>query len=470
MFCTGLSRPAAGGPPMSDTSLGFRGKVLTSAKLSALKFSFTLLQRLASTIILTRLLAPEIYGVFAIVMVYLYLLALFSDLGIRSLILTKEGEVDDNFLRTCWTVMILRGLLIAVLSLAIAGVIFALQGYGVFSADSPYSAPTLPWAIAALGAITFLTGFQSTMMFVSERNMQMGRVTVLHIVLDLIALVATIVLAFYLRSIWALVLGAAIKAVFQVILSFVLFPGPAMRLQLHKEYSATVLSRGKWIIGSSILTALSNSADRLVLGFVMTSSTFGFYYIARQLVDLVVKLLHSIDSQISLQVFTQLQKSNVEAFRRNYYRYRLFFDALAGLSTGGMVVLAPLAVDIIFDDRYRDVGPMVQILIWSGLLVGPLLLRGALGAMRYFKELALLSAVSTVTLWVGLLVAVFVFDSVLLALMVISLHRLPEAMICILWGGDRDWVVIWREFLSFFFCGIGIVLGSGVLWVWNAVV
>ena len=455
---------------MTDAAPGFRDKVFNSARLSAAKFAFTMFQRLVSTVILTRLLAPEIYGVFAVVMVYLYLLALFSDLGIRSLILTKEGEVEDDFLRTCWTIMILRGLLIALFCVAIAVVIFVMQGYEIFPADNPYSASALPWAIAVLGGVTFITGFQSTMIFVQERNMIMGRVTVFYIVLDLIALVVTVLLAFYLRSIWALVLGAAVKAVFQVVLSFLFFPGPSMRLQLNKEYSGLVLSRGKWIIGSSIFTAMSNSADRLVLGFVMTSTTFGFYYVARQLVDLVVKLLHSIDSQISIQVFSQLQKSNIEAFRRNYYRYRLFFDAFAGLSTGGVVVLAPLLVEIIFDDRYQGVAPIVQILVWSGLLAGPLLLRGAFGAKRYFKRNMILSGVSMATLWIGLLISVFVFDSVQLALIVISLHRLPEAMLCIIWGGDLEWVEIWREFLSFGFCAIGIVLGLGVLWVWDALI
>ena len=100
-------------------------------------------------------------------------------------------------------------------------------------------------------------------------------------------------------------------------------------------------------------------------------------------------------------------------------------------------------------------------------LVGPLLLRSAFSAERRFKEMTILSIVSAVTLWVGLGIAIFVIGSVEAALTVIALHRLPEAMICILWGGDRDWVIIWREFLGFVFCAVGIVLGLGVLMLWE---
>ena len=131
------------------------------------------------------------------------------------------------------------------------------------------------------------------------------------------------------------------------------------------------------------------------------------------------------------------------------------------------MVLAPLIVDILFDDRYGGVAPIVQTLIWAVVLVGPLLLRSAFYAERRFRDMTILSLVSTGTLWVGLCFTIFVLGSVELAIVVIALHRLPEAMICILWGGDRDWVIIWREFLSFAFCGVGAVIGWGLLWLWT---
>lgn len=451
---------------VAETS-GFRAKIFASAQLSTLRFLSDVGLRLISTVVLTRLLAPEIYGVFATVLVYLYLLEMFSDLGIRTLILTKEGEVGDDFLRTCWTVSILRGLLIAVVSFAIAAVIALMQAQGLFSAGNAYAASELPWAIAALGVATWIVGFQSPLRFTSERAMAFGKVTLLDVTANLCGLISTIILAYYLRSIWALVMGAAIKSTLQFALSFIFFRGLSMRFNLNRADLDIVIGRGKWIIGNSILTGLSHSADRLVLGVAMTSATFGFYFIARQLVDIVLRFLMSIDAQMGLQVFTHLQKSGTAVFRRNYYRYRLVFDALAGLSTGGLMVLAPLLVELVFDDRYRGVAPIVQTLIWGILLTGPLLLRSAYYAERQFKIMTLLSVVSAAVLWIGLGISVFIFDSIETALIVVALHRLPEAMIYILLGGDRDWVVIWREFMGFLFCIAGVLAGVMVLQVWN---
>jgi O-antigen/teichoic acid export membrane protein len=446
---------------------GFRAKIFNSAKLSSLKFLSEIGLRLISTVVLTRLLDPSTYGVFAIVMVYLYLLQMVSDIGLRTLILTKEDEVDGAFLNSFWTVSILRGTCIAIFSALIAGVIGMLQGQGVFSADSSYTATELPWVIVTLGLSSMIAGFSSPVRFLDHRNMKFGKVTVVAITVNTFGLVVTIGLAYYLRSIWALAFGAVLKEVLFVVLSFLCFRGPPLRPYLRRADFDVMIGRGKWIVGQSILAGLSRSADRLMLGFVMTSSSFGFYFIARQLADIVLRFLQTVDGQIGLQVFSHLHKSTTAEFRRNYYRYRLFFDAVAGMSTGGLIVLAPVIVHIVFDDRYQGVAPIMQTLVWAVLLSGPLLLRSAFYAERRFKEMTMLTMVSTATLWIGLTVSIFVFDSIEIAIMVIALHRLPEAMIYIIWGGERDWVIIWREFLGFVFCVLGALIGLGLLALWN---
>lgn len=449
---------------------GFRAKIFTSAKLSSLQFASSVGLRLISTLVLTRLLAPDVYGVFAVVLLYLYLLEMFSDLGVRSLVLTKEGDVSDDFLRTCWTVTILRGVLIATVSAIISLTIALLQAQGQFAPENPYASVELPWAIAALGLTAFVHGMASPMRFMVERDMAFGRVTIVDVTRDVVALVVTIALAFYLRSVWALVLGNVAKTVVHVSFSYVVFPGPAMRLRFNRAELGLVINRGKWILSHSALTAISLSADRLVLGFVMSSSTFGFYFIARQLVDMVTQFMGAVSGQMGLQVFTHLHKSSAADFRRNYYRYRLFFDAVGGLAAGGMIMLAPLAVDIIFDDRYGDIAPFVQILALAILVQGPMLLREAFSAERRFRDMTMLSVVSALTLWIGLGVAILGFASVNVALGVIAFYRLPEALIITVMGYKREWFVLWRETLRFVFCAVGAGIGWGIVLLWEALV
>ena len=65
--------------------------------------------RLASNLILTRILFPEAFGLMAIILVFMQGVAMFSDLGVgASIIQNKRGD-DPVFLDTAWTVQGIRG-------------------------------------------------------------------------------------------------------------------------------------------------------------------------------------------------------------------------------------------------------------------------------------------------------------------------------------------------------------------------
>ena len=445
---------------------GLRSRILSSVKLSSLQFASQIALRLISTIVLTRLLAPEIYGVFAVVLLYRYLLEMFSDLGIRSVILTKEGDVDDTFLRTCWTVTVLRGVIILVISCLIALIIAELQRRGIFAEDNAYSAEVLPYAIAALGVVSLIAGLQTTNRYVYEREMRFGYVTAGMVLSNIVGLAATIALALWLRSVWALVFGAYVQWGVLTIFSYFAFKGTRMGWQLDRASLGVIIGRGKWIIGHSILTAMAQAADRLVLGFIMTSATFGFYFIARQIVDIGLGFLNTVHAQMGLQVFTRIIGDPAE-FKPKYYRYRLFFDALAGLGAGMGLVLAPALVDLIFDDRYGPVAPFIQLLVFALLLIGAMVLREAFIAERKFREMTLLSLVATAALWVGLLLAVWI-DNITAALLIIALYRLPEALILWWMANKRGWLILWREGQILAFFALGIALGWTLLMTWEA--
>lgn len=445
----------------------FTRKIAKSVGLSLMEFAVRFGLRLVSTVILTRLLAPEIYGIFAVVLVYQYLMEMFSDLGLRSFVITKEGELDEDLLRTCWTISILRGLVILAVSALIALVIAWLQLRGTFPADSAYNAPVLPWAIFALGATSLLFGFQSMNLFIAERNMAFTHVSLSIILSSVLGLVATIAYAYVHPTVWALVVGSAVTFGFQVIYSYLAFSGPPMRLRWHPPSVRLILDRGRWLIGHSSLTAVTQGADRLLLGVIMDSTTFGLYYIAVQIRDFCNGFLKLVNARMGLQVFTHILKAPTEVFRRNYYRYRLVFDALAGLGAGTLIMLAQPIVDLVFDPRYAGVGPILQILALVFVLVGPMLLRSAFSAERKFREMMYLSLVTTVTLWVGLGLTIFVFKSLTAALVVIALHQLPEALILTIAGYRRNWVRLRGEIMTPVFLCLGLAFGWGLHRLWE---
>lgn len=437
----------------------FKSKVITSVMLSSAQFMARFGLQLISIVVLARLLSPEIYGIFAVVLVFIYLLEMFSELGLRSLVLTKEGEVEPEFLQTCWTLQIVRGVLIFGIVTLIALVLSGLQSWGVFNPDSAYNAPVLPWALVGVGASQLMQSLTPTTPYSYERDMKFGHVTLTIMISSAIGLVVTISIALVWPTIWALVIGSATQRAVYVLYTFLAFKGVPMRLCWDSATLKVAANRGKWLWGHSALSAITNSADRLLIGLLLDSATFGFYFIARRIVGFCSGFLQMVDARMGLQVFRHILNAPIETFQRNYYRYRLMFDALAGAGAGALMMLAPLIIDIVFDDRYEGVASIIQFLCFELLLAGPLVLRSAFSAERQFKTMTLLSLASATTIWIGLVLALLVFGSFEAALLVVALFKLPEVLLLFQRSNKRGWLKPIRETLPLVFFVVGITLG-----------
>jgi O-antigen/teichoic acid export membrane protein len=99
----------------SIKKLAIRGAVWTIAS-----YGTSQILRFGSNLILTRLLIPDVFGLMALVYVFISGLHLFSDIGIgTSIIQNKRGD-DPVFLNTAWTMQVIRGVGLWICSLLIA--------------------------------------------------------------------------------------------------------------------------------------------------------------------------------------------------------------------------------------------------------------------------------------------------------------------------------------------------------------
>jgi hypothetical protein len=76
--------------------------------------------RLASSLILARLLFPEAFGLMALVNVFMQGLEMLSDLGIGPGIIQNKRGAEPKFLRTAWTLQIIRGFVLWGITLLLA--------------------------------------------------------------------------------------------------------------------------------------------------------------------------------------------------------------------------------------------------------------------------------------------------------------------------------------------------------------
>ncbi|MBT8459976.1 MAG: oligosaccharide flippase family protein, partial [Boseongicola sp.] len=204
-----MSEPAVA-PTKDDGSL--KRKAAVGAVWTVLGMGGGNIVRLISSLVLTRLLLEEDFGLIALVNTFLMGLHLLSDVGVGQVIVQNKRE-DPDFVNTVWTINVIRGVFHYLIAIACA------EPYAAFY-EQPILAPLV--RVAALSAL--ILGFMSASFFTQSRRLDLKRLVGLELGSAIIGTVVTIIWALVSPSIWALVWGGVVMATARTILSYVWLP------------------------------------------------------------------------------------------------------------------------------------------------------------------------------------------------------------------------------------------------------
>jgi len=332
--------------PFSLKKLALRGSVWT-----IICFGLVQSSRLLGNIIVAKMLAPESFGMMAVVNALLLGLTMFSDVGLRpSIIQNKRGE-DPVFIHTAWSIQIIRGIIIMFIAMLMAYPLAILN-------DEPRLVPL----ILVTSLTTFITGFDSVLLLVHARRLQLGRVLIIQVVATFISVLVMIGWAYMHPTVWALVGGAFTGTLVSLVASHTMLSGPAMRLRWEKSAVYELIHFGKWIFISTALGFLVARADVFVLGSFASMSMLGLYAIAKSLSRLVIEVLMKLSSMVLLPVYSRLAERGTDVLRSRMIKARAALLLLSLPPLWMLTLWGGVLIDFLYDDRYQESGWILQVL------------------------------------------------------------------------------------------------------------
>ncbi len=324
--------------------------------------------RLAGNLVMTRLLLPEAFGLMAMVSTLLAGLVLVSDLGIhRSVVQSPEGETP-RFLRVCWVVQAVRGTVLAGLVLGAALLLWLLTPV-LAAPDTVYADPRLPGLIALASVAMLMKGIESTNQFLAQRHMAMGRLTLVNITGQVAGLVGMVGLVLISPTVWALLCGSLLGGAVRLVLTHLVFAGPRMAFEWDRRIADELWHFGKWLMASSALTFVAGHADRLILGALLDTESFGFYNIALMWVQAASQLVGKLTNSVGFSVFSQVRRERPEQRAAIFYRFATVIDGLCLAGFVAMLFGGPLLIDLLYPEIYATSATFMP-LLGLGILVG----------------------------------------------------------------------------------------------------
>jgi len=346
---------------MTTQDKSLKQRVFNSSLWTLGGYAWTQIARLASNVILAKLLFPEAFGLMMLVAVFIQGIGMFSDLGTgQSIIQNKRGD-EPAFLNTAWTLQIIRGF-----------AIWIIASLGASTYAKIFDEPSLSVLIPVAALTAVIAGFNSTGLTTANRKLNLKKVTILNAIGQAISISVMILWVLIHPTVWGLVAGGIVGGIARMLLSHILFGGFINRIHLEREAMGQLFRFGKWIFFSTVISFFTMQIDRLLFGYFMGTSMLGVYSIAAMFTMVSHSAIQMLSGKVLFPSYSEVIRSGDEKkLYRVLKKTRLIMISGSWLLSFILITLGPLLINFLYDERYNDAIWMIQILP-LGALVGVL--------------------------------------------------------------------------------------------------
>lgn len=318
----------------------------------ALTTAGNLVVRTGSSMLLTRLLAPDAFGIVGIITSVFFAVAMVTDLGFQDFLIRHERTEEKHFRDVVWTIHVVRGVAIF-LAVAITSPLIA-QAFGK---------PVVAMPLAVASFIFVSNGIASLSLMTALRHDKSRELSLLELGLQVAQTIICVLLALWWRNAWSIIAAMLLQSGLRTILSYRLFANSAQHLARDREISREFGTFSRFVMASSIMALLIGQSDKLVLGRVFNLAQFGLYAIALTIASAPVAFAQSYVNRIHFPICARVWREEPENLAAVYYRVRRLPAALYGFACGGLIGSAGLVIAILYDPRYASASAFMSLLM-----------------------------------------------------------------------------------------------------------
>lgn len=326
----------------------------TSALSVAGNFVWRFLERFGAqivsfvvSIVLARLLDPDVYGTTALVTVFTTILNVFVDSGFGNALIQKKDADDLDFSSVFYFNIVMCAALYAVM-------FFAAPLIATF-----YAYESLTPVVRVLSLTVVISGVKNVQQAYVSRTMQFKRFFWATLVGTLTSAVVGIALAYFGFGVWALVAQNLTNTTIDTIMLWF-----TVKWRPKKMFSLTRLKSlfnfGWKLLVSALLDTVYNELRQLVIGKVYSSSDLAYYNKGRQFPYLIIQNVNSSIDSVLLPSMSKEQdkKEHVKKMTRRAIKTSTYIMAPIMM---GMFACAEPVILFLLTDKWADAIPFMRI-------------------------------------------------------------------------------------------------------------
>jgi O-antigen/teichoic acid export membrane protein len=315
-----------------------------------------------STFVLAWNLTPSDFGVVALGMTILVIVATVTELSLAEALIRHEAPTESHF-SAAWTLNATRGLLLALLFAAFA-----------WPAARLFDEPRLVGIMLALGLGVLMSGLTNPRRIMLQRDLVFWQEFVLAVSQKLTGFIAAVAIAVIYHSYWALVVGTLVTQATNVVVSYLVLP---FRPRITFRHMREFFSFSAWLTAGQIVNTLNWRFDYLLVGKMLGGTALGYYSVGSNLAMMPTREATMPLTQTIYPGFASIQHDPAR-LASAYQRAQALLTAVALPAGIGVAVIADPLVRLALGEKWAPVIFIIQALasVFSlqtlGSLVQPL--------------------------------------------------------------------------------------------------
>jgi lipopolysaccharide exporter len=318
---------------------------------STFTFGVSAVIKLGSSLVLTRLLSPEAYGIFGILLSFLFMIEMMSDVGTVPLLIRHPRGNEVQFIHTVWTVRLIRSC-----------VNFCLVFFGAPIIAHIYQTPVLTSAFRALSFWFLLLGAESMSFALLQRDQRARISNYAELASNAVMTVFVIGVASVLKNHFALIYGALLQRTLLVIGSYFFYRNVGVGIAFDREALADQFKFARFVLPSSLLSIVLLQYDKIVLLKFFNLTILGIYGIAGNMYGMISGVIVHNAKVVLYARCSEYFRSNRATACARYYgeNHRLL---MVGVMLPALVAgFSQAIVAVLYDSRYAMVGTVLMVM------------------------------------------------------------------------------------------------------------
>jgi O-antigen/teichoic acid export membrane protein len=310
--------------------------------------------RMATNMVLARLLVPDDFGAVALVLAFIAILQTFADLGMSVALVQREKltnlVIDSAFVASGF------------LTVFIVVAIWFSSGY----IANFFEMPILSGLFKITAFAYIFKGMFSFYRCLLLRELRYKAISAITFSAFFIGGAVSIILAYLGHGAYSIVWGNLITAVVHLLVGVCIVkyvPGSFGNFEEMRR----LFSFGMWVSLGRIMGQSAGKVDTFVIGKIVNAAALGGYYLAQKIVLLIPSTYSRIIDQVMLPIYSKFQ-NEIDRVHDSYFKALSATTIILLPSACFVFLFADPLVRVFLGDQWLNVIPLVMIMSLYGVM------------------------------------------------------------------------------------------------------